>query len=854
MDTKLKNRHKLAIFFIMITILIPSLAMMTGYFSWYQMRTETKTKAFKNAEKSSDFLGHFLESTYLLYNTESGRKYADDVEKSLYDSYNAEMSRYSHFNSYLDYRVLDENGGDIEKSTVSSGKNLTESNLKNYALGMIISYDANGKPSVNIKQSDYAKEQTVTMRKLIGNYFQDSWMSYCEVTIYPDTDEDYKEVSLQTPKNRTYLFAMSTENLKEYINDYKIANPDSYYAPDEMNDTILLWMLVVAAAAWLYPCFKTFQTGNEKIFHAPLEVTVIVALVLIEVLMNQSGALLSRTKGYPDFLDWMVWLGTFTATYWIAASLRRVIPLGIKGYLKQQTMVGRHWEKIKTIGSNGEDTAKSLGKKFKAFVAKVWKSLLEVDLTDKSNKILLRIVICNFAVLFLVSLFWDYRIQALVIYSVILFFILRKYYKDMKRKYARLLEATGELAKGNMNVEIKEDLGMFNPFKPEIEKIQEGYKKAVEEEIKSQRMKTELITNVSHDLKTPLTAIITYVNLLKEEKDEEKKKEYVDVLERKSMRLKVLIEDLFDISKASSKNVTLNLTDVDVVNLFKQVKLELDEKIEKTELEFKCNYPEEKMTAVLDGQKTYRIFENLIVNATKYAMPHTRVFVDIFREENEIVVQMKNVSKDELTFNPQEITERFVRGDESRNSEGSGLGLAIVKKLVDLMEGQVKIQSKPGQGTKVSIFLRFRHAGEKDLEAGRTGIITEQVDLTGLRVLLVEDNELNAEIARKILSGRGLEADWVEDGCDCLAQLDKVPGNYYGLILMDIQMPKMNGYETTRRIRQLSDTQKAQIPIIAMTANAFEEDRKRALDAGMNGFVTKPIQVDALMQAIAEVL
>ena len=418
-------------------------------------------------------------------------------------------------------------------------------------------------------------------------------------------------------------------------------------------------------------------------------------LCLIEVLMNQSGALLSRTKGYPDFLDWMVWLGTFAATYaLIAASLRRVIPLGIKGYLKQQTMVGRHWKKIKTIGSNGEDTAKSLGKRFKAFVAKVWKSLQEVDLTDKSNKILLRIVICNFAVLFLVCLFWDYRMQALVIYSIILFFILRKYYKDIKRKYARLLEATGELAKGNMNVEIKEDLGMFNPFKPEIEKIQEGYKKAVEEEIKSQRMKTELITNVSHDLKTPLTAIITYVNLLKDEKDEEKKKEYVDVLERKSMRLKVLIEDLFDISKASSKNITLNLTDVDVVNLFKQVKLELDEKIEKTDLEFKCNYPEEKMMAVLDGQKTYRIFENLIVNVTKYAMPHTRVFVDIFREENEIVVQMKNVSKDELTFNPQEITERFVRGDESRNSEGSGLGLAIVRSFTELQGGHFHVETE----------------------------------------------------------------------------------------------------------------------------------------------------------------
>lgn len=694
MDTKLKNRHKLAIFLIIITILIPSLAMLTGYFSWYQTKSNTQTKTFKNQENSSNFLGHFLESTYLLYNTESGRKYADDIEESLYDSYSAEMSEYSHFNSYLDYRVLDENGGDVAKSTVSSGKNLTESNMKDYALGMIISYDANGKPSVNIKQSDYAKEQTVTMRKLIGNYFQDSWLSYCEVTIYPDNSDDYEEVSLQTPKNRTYLFAMSAEDLKEYINDYEIGNPESYYAPDAMNYTILLWLLVVAAAAWIYPCFKSFQTGNEKIFHAPLEVTGIIAIVLLEVLMNNSGVLLSRTKGYPDFLDWLVWLGTFAVTYWIAACLRRVLELGAKEYLKQQTLIGRHWERIKTVGSSGEDTVKSLGKRAGTFIKKVWKSLQEVDLTDKSNKILLRIVICNFAVLFLVCLFWDYRMQALVIYSVILFFILRKYYKDIKRKYARLLEATGEMANGNLHVTINEDLGIFNPFKPEIEKIQEGYKKAVEEEVKSQRMKTELITNVSHDLKTPLTAIITYVNLLKDEKDEEKKKEYVDVLERKSMRLKVLIEDLFDISKASSKNVTLNLADVDVVNLFKQVKLELDEKIEKADLEFKCNYPEEKMTAVLDGQKTYRIFENLIVNVTKYAMPHTRVFVDIFGQDNEVVVQMKNVSREELTFNPQEITERFVRGDESRNTEGSGLGLAIVRSFTELQGGHFHVETE----------------------------------------------------------------------------------------------------------------------------------------------------------------
>ena len=186
---------------------------------------------------------------------------------------------------------------------------------------------------------------------------------------------------------------------------------------------------------------------------------------------------------------------------------------------------------------------------------------------------------------------WFFGIMALIIYSVLLFFILRKYFNDLKEKYALLLQSTNEIAEGNLDVSITDDLGVFNPFKAEIEKIQSGFKKAVDEEVKSQRMKTELITNVSHDLKTPLTAIITYVNLLKEEKDEEKRQDYTQVLERKSLRLKVLIEDLFEISKASSKNVTLDIMDIDVSNLFKQVKLELEDKIQGAGLELRCSIP-----------------------------------------------------------------------------------------------------------------------------------------------------------------------------------------------------------------------------------------------------------------------
>lgn len=175
-------------------------------------------------------------------------------------------------------------------------------------------------------------------------------------------------------------------------------------------------------------------------------------------------------------------------------------------------------------------------------------------------------------------------------------------------------------------------------------------------------MKTELVTNVSHDLKTPLTAIITYVNLLKIEQDPERQKEYIDVLDRKSLRLKALIEDLFEISKASSKSVNLNIANIDIVNLFKQVKLEMEEKITEANLDFRLDIPEDKVIVALDGQKTYRIFENLIGNAAKYAMPHTRVYVKIAAEDGDAVFQMKNVSANELTFNPEEITERFVRG------------------------------------------------------------------------------------------------------------------------------------------------------------------------------------------------
>ena len=171
---------------------------------------------------------------------------------------------------------------------------------------------------------------------------------------------------------------------------------------------------------------------------------------------------------------------------------------------------------------------------------------------------------------------------------------LQKYYK-IKQDYQRMLQATEKIASGNLDMSMEQDFGIFDPVRKQLLQIQSGFKSAVDEEVKSQKMKTELITNVSHDLKTPLTAIITYVNLLKEEGiTDEERENYINVLERKSMRLKVLIEDLFEVSKATSKNVKLELAKVDIISLLKQVRLELSERVEKSELDFRWNFQEER--------------------------------------------------------------------------------------------------------------------------------------------------------------------------------------------------------------------------------------------------------------------
>ena len=274
-----------------------------------------------------------------------------------------------------------------------------------------------------------------------------------------------------------------------------------------------------------------------------------------------------------------------------------------------------------------------------------------------------------------------------IIYIVI--FIKELIYLD------KIIIGSKAATEGKLNCNIEEKgRGHLRELAHDINNIRDGLRKSIESEMKSENMKTELITNVSHDLKTPLTSIINYIDLLKRENIEsETAKDYINILDKKSQRLKVLIDDLFEASKATSGAMELNITKIDIVQLLKQSLGENDERFKNSNLSVKLDIPDTKIFINGDGQRLYRVFENLISNIVKYSLSNTRVYIQMYvDDENKVVIIMRNISAYELDFCANEITNRFKRGDSSRSTEGSGLGLAIAKSIVELHGGKFNIE------------------------------------------------------------------------------------------------------------------------------------------------------------------
>jgi signal transduction histidine kinase len=632
-------------------------------------------------------------SDYNYYDSQYDLDYYQSLQ-TLMDTVGRDWERYfQKYNSALFYAVLDENNR-YQRSNVSSPEQFFDSPLNEQAREFKFTVEFSGTGS--LKVVDFAGGDEDASRLLQAmNRFE----FYDPLTQRLSDDYRYSDVRFSGPKNIKIQFRCVPDtfnNAMRLADDWE-TDGRSYIDGGGYYTVVGSMMFILAVMALALPAVKKLEIGKSALCRLSFEPLSLIGMGWLCIMGEGSipGTLMSATVTgtlkqellRAEFLPWsadvmvvvinlVFWGIAYGLFYWGITCYRAVFSLGLWRYFKERTWLGRFLRFIKRWACNALNVFN------------------ETDWESRSTKIIGKAVIGNFVILTLISCLWFWGIGALVIYSIVLFILLRKYWGEMQVKYRTLLNGINEIAEGNLDVEIKEDLGIFNPFKEQLCRIQEGLKKAVAQEVKSERTKSELITNVSHDLKTPLTAIITYVNLLKQENvTEEERRSYIQVLDQKSMRLKVLIEDLFEVSKASSGTVTLHPENVDIISLLKQVRFELSDKMEASGIEFRFNLPEERVVLYLDSQKTYRIFENLLVNIAKYGLPGTRAYILVAREPDGYVnISMRNISAKELNVSPEELTERFVRGDSSRNTEGSGLGLAIARSFVEVQGGTMKIE------------------------------------------------------------------------------------------------------------------------------------------------------------------
>ena len=380
---------------------------------------------------------------------------------------------------------------------------------------------------------------------------------------------------------------------------------------------------------------------------------------------------------------------------------------------------------------------------------------------------------------------------------------------------------------------------------------------------KANAAKSDFLFNMSHDIRTPMNALLGYNELMKRELTDPKLLDYQEKMEQSGNLLLSIINNVLDMARIESGKVELDEDYVKIRDIYQGIYKIFQVEAEKKGIHLEMEYDVQHEHVICDETKNREIFLNLISNAVKYTASGGRVTIriteldcdreDYVRIRTQIIDTGIGMSEEFLPS----LFEPFTRERNTTAGKvaGTGLGMPIIKKYIDMMGGTIEAESKLGEGSKFTVTLEYRIADksyyEQDTE--KSSDMDETDRINGKHVLLAEDNDLNAEIAEFILEDMGLVVDRVEDGVQCVARIEQKPAGTYDLILMDIQMPNMDGYKATQAIRRLADKEKSGIPIIAMTANAFEEDRKKALEKGMNGHIAKPVDIEKMRKTLQNI-
>ena len=381
-------------------------------------------------------------------------------------------------------------------------------------------------------------------------------------------------------------------------------------------------------------------------------------------------------------------------------------------------------------------------------------------------------------------------------------------------------------------------------------------KESAEQARSANEAKTRFLFNMSHDIRTPMNAIIGFSGLLEQNLDnKEKAKGYLKKIQVSSNLLLKIINQVLEMARIESGTATLNLEPCNLSELFHSVNFVFESDVKKKGLHFQVDLKVQHHYAFCDITKLQQIYLNIVSNAIKYTPADHAITVSVI----EVPSHKENYARyifvcEDTGYGMSEeflphIFDEFTREHTSTENKisGTGLGLSIVKSMVDLMDGTIKVESIKGKGTKFTVDIALQIASKEDFTEEQ--VMTKEIvnnEMKHKRILLAEDNDLNAEIAIEILKSEGYLVEHASHGQQCIEMLQNASDGYYDLVLMDIQMPFMNGYEACKEIRKMKDTQKANIPIIAMTANAFEEDKQMAMRSGMNDYVPKPMDMKIL--------